>query len=193
MLYTKNDQEITDRLNELKLESAEISLLLQKKNLAGGSGGGYAPSPDKKLWIELGGEEGTGFSFKDWYKNKKGDKGTSDDLIELLNEVPSYTSREEALTALNNYKTTIIAKVGEEGYNSLIAETDRLFPEVIEEENVGSDFDYTPVIFKDKEAIAKSRAELPNDVKIIYDRLKRDNPYSSAAFLIREALKKVGF
>ena len=33
---------------------------------------GYAPSAKKKLWNELGGQEGTGMSFNDWYEQESG-------------------------------------------------------------------------------------------------------------------------
>ena len=72
-------------------------------------------------------------------------------------------------------------------------------PQPVETENLGSDFvteqeevDYVPFIFRGEEVIAKRKEDLPKDARLIYDKLKEDNPYSSAALLIRESLKAVG-
>jgi len=50
------------------------------------------------------------------------------DLVNLIAQIPTYQSRNEALEDLNRYREVIINKVGEDGYNKLLEEVDRLFP-----------------------------------------------------------------
>jgi len=73
----------------------------QQQRLASGSGGG-----------------GSGTLTTSQQKN----------LSAYLGEVPKYKSREEALTAVNQYKEKIVLDTGQEGYNQLIAAIDRQFP-----------------------------------------------------------------
>ncbi len=89
----------------------------------------------------LAGSPGT---YQDWVK--KGKESDVDirqkkkDTADLLGQVTSYKSRDEAISELNKYKSSIIMRVDEDGYKQLEAEVDRLFPppkEEIKEEKVG--------------------------------------------------------
>ena len=51
------------------------------------------------------------------------------DFIDDLASISGLGSREKALTELNNKKTALIEKYGEENYNKLLKEVDRRFPE----------------------------------------------------------------
>lgn len=53
---------------------------------------------------------------------------TTENLATEIVAIPRYGSRENALTALNNNKTALIMLYGQDGYNKLVAEVDRLFP-----------------------------------------------------------------
>ncbi len=55
------------------------------------------------------------------------------DLADLLGQVASYENRDEALSELNKYQSSITTKVGQEGLNQLQQEVDRLFPPPKEE------------------------------------------------------------
>lgn len=55
------------------------------------------------------------------------------DLANLLGEVASYENREEALMELNKHQSSIVTLVGQEGYDKVKSEIDRLFPEEKEE------------------------------------------------------------
>ena len=58
---------------------------------------------------------------------------TKKDLADLLGQVASYGNRDEALSELNNYQSSITTKIGQEGLNQLQQEVDRLFPPPKEE------------------------------------------------------------
>ncbi|RLC45764.1 MAG: hypothetical protein DRH57_07400, partial [Candidatus Cloacimonadota bacterium] len=201
MPYTKSDQDILDRLNELKLESAEVELLLQKKSLAkSGTGDGYAPSALKKLYNELGGQKGTGMTYNEFYESEKGDGGDTT-FQSAIEDTASYLIglRDSGKSSDINYAQAIngvMSDFGIQDKEQVESAINNIMsggtPTVETEENVGSDFDYTPLVFKSEEGIAKSKKDLPRDAKIIYDKLKKENPYSSAAFLIREALRRAG-
>ena len=55
------------------------------------------------------------------------------DLADLLGQVASYRSRDEAVNELNKYQSSIITRIGQEGFNQLQQEIDRLFPPPKEE------------------------------------------------------------
>lgn len=199
--YMESEVAMEKRLKEIGLESAEIGLLIDKKNLAGGNGG-YAPSALKKLWTELGGLEGTGMSINEFYESEKG-KGDEGIITfqSALEDTANYLIglRDAGKLSDMNYSQAVggfMADFGLEDKEQVESAINNIMSggtlAIQEEVNVGSDFDYTPLVFKSGEAAAKSRADLPHDAKLIYDKLKKENPYSSAAFLIRETLKSVG-
>ena len=55
------------------------------------------------------------------------------DTADLLAQVATYKSREQATTELENYKASIITRVGQEGFNQIQKEVDRKFPPPKEE------------------------------------------------------------
>lgn len=61
------------------------------------------------------------------------------DLADLLAQVPTFESREEALSEMDKYKSSIITRIGEEGFNKIQNEINRLFPSPAEagEEKIG--------------------------------------------------------
>lgn len=58
------------------------------------------------------------------------------DLADLLAQVATYQSREQAVSELNNYKASIVTRIGQEGFNQIQREVDRKFPAPVEEKPV---------------------------------------------------------
>lgn len=61
------------------------------------------------------------------------------DLADLLGQVASYKSREEALADVKNFESSIRVRVGDDGLSKILEEVDRLFPppKLPEEEKIG--------------------------------------------------------
>ena len=80
-------------------------------------------------------------TVKNWYKKATGETTDSvvdirqqrKDLANLLAQVATYPSREQATTELNAYKASIITRIGQEGFNKIQQEVDRKFPPPEEE------------------------------------------------------------
>ena len=86
-------------------------------------------------WQLAGGEKGTGMSYAEWLTQPgtTETRQTKEVLATYFEDVAGFTSREEALEDLNKRKASIITRVGQDGYNQILAEIDRLFPEIPEE------------------------------------------------------------
>ena len=49
-------------------------------------------------------------------------------LANLLGQVAGYASREEAIAELDKFRSSIVTRIGEDGFTKLQAEVDRIFP-----------------------------------------------------------------
>jgi len=101
------------------------------------------PPTSYQEW-QLAGSPGT---YEGWVKKESvvDVRQRKQNLADLLGQVASYNNREEALSELNKYQSSMIVKVGEEGISQLKTEIDRLFPEV--KEKVGEKAGETTGLF----------------------------------------------
>jgi hypothetical protein len=79
--------------------------------------GDYYWDAQTKTWKPIGGVSGTGLS-----------KSLQEDFAEDMASIIKFGSRETALTNLNNLQTALVLKYGQENYQKLLNEVDRLFP-----------------------------------------------------------------